>query len=52
MGEYFRVFGQLYQTLGANPISRFFGSSFLETRPKFASLELLIDFLAYLEPQV
>ena len=45
-------FGHLYPALRANPMSHFFGSSFLETRLWSASLEPLIDFLAYLEPKL
>jgi len=33
-------------------MSHFYGSSFLETRPKFASLDPLNGFLAYLEPKL
>ena len=46
----FRFYGQFYPALGANPISQFFGSGFLETSLSSESLEPLIGFLAYLEP--
>jgi len=46
-------FGLLYAAMDANPMSRFFRSSFFfKTRLSSESLEPLIGFLAYLEPKL
>jgi len=47
MGGCFYVFGQIYQAMGANPTSHFFGPVFLKTILNPACLEPLIDFVAY-----
>jgi len=44
---FLRFYGLLYPALGANPMSQFLGSSFLETRLSSESLEPLIGFLVY-----
>jgi len=46
------IFVQLCQALGDNPMSQLLAQTFLETRGAYASLELLIDLLAYLEPEL
>jgi len=44
-------FGRGHLVLGPNPTSHFWLKCFLDTRLQFLSLEPLIGFLAYLEPQ-
>ena len=46
------IFDQLWLALDANPMSRFFGSIFLETRWSSVYIEPLIDLLACLEPKL
>jgi len=48
----FCIFDQLYLAQGANSMSHFWGKIVVETRRSFASLDPLIDLLAYLEPEL
>jgi len=52
MGEVIRIFGRGHRALGANPTSHIFIQAFIGTGQKSQSLELLIGFLAHLEPKL
>jgi len=51
-GAVFAFFGLFFAALDANPVSQFFRSVFFETRLSSETLEPLIGFLPYLEPEL
>jgi len=48
----FHIFGRVYLSLGANPLSHFLAEVFLKTGLWSVFLESLIDFLVNLEPKL